>query len=389
LTSERQIHIIQTANIKQIYFNPQLSDDVSSPPAAKKAIETDSAERLKALPRSTATASVDPTDIQHHRRDWQSANRVYAETLRKSRELIRQVCAGNTEAVAGVQGVVGGLTGQLTDDAWLGLADLVTLKTSDQSPTLHGLNTCILALLVGRELEIAGEELQLLGTAALLHDVGEHRIPSQVRMKIDQLTRAEVKALRLHPQYGKEFIEQVNGLPPIVSEIIYQHHEHLDGSGYPRGLREADILPLAMILRVADEYSYLVNHPDPVKCLTPAQALSTLYVKRQQELSQKVVVALVHILSVYPPGTFVELSNGSIGLIMTVNYRDRLKPLVAVKPKPDSHDGLCIMDLSADPTCSISRTLQRWEVPEQLIASINPQQVLGFLLITEASRKRS
>jgi len=239
---------------------------------------------------------------------------------------------------------------------------------------------------VGRELELDPEDLRMVGLAGLLHDIGEQRLPSQIRWKTEPLTRPEKSLFELHPLYGKEILHGLPGVPNIVADIVAQHHENLNGTGYPRRLTDEQILPLAKIIRVVDEYQYLTNpreaqHPR----LQPNQALAELYVKRQQHLSMKVIIALVRVVSVYPPGTLVELSDGSLAIVLNTSSNESLRPTVMAYDRRDTDFDTRLIDLNEQRHLSISRIVMTSELPSDLAERITPEDALNHLLLPSLS----
>ena len=211
----------------------------------------------------------------------------------------------------------------------------------------------------------------MVGLAGLLHDIGEQRLPSQIRWKTEPLTRPEKSLFELHPLYGKEILHGLPGVPNIVADIVAQHHENLNGTGYPRRLTDEQILPLAKIIRVVDEYQYLTNpreaqHPR----LQPNQALAELYVKRPQHLSMKVIIALVRVVSVYPPGTLVELSDGSLAIVLNTSSNESLRPTVMAYDRRDTDFDTRLIDLNEQRHLSISRIVMTSELPSDLAERI-------------------
>ena len=108
-----------------------------------------------------------------------------------------------------------------------------------------------LACAIAREQGFPEERIEGLHIAALLHDIGKITLPSEYLAKPTMLSKEEKAVIRCHPEVGYEILKNIQ-FPWPVAEIVYQHHEHLDGSGYPRGLTDEDILPEAKILTVAD-----------------------------------------------------------------------------------------------------------------------------------------
>jgi HD-GYP domain-containing protein (c-di-GMP phosphodiesterase class II) len=383
LATPKQLQTIRSLKLDCLFYHPTLSDpesatvpDDTPPPTLTglhaliedEAISQPAERRLSVTPRLAL----------------QQANTLYSHTLRRSREALKQIADGKAIGAIGVKAIVSQFTQQLMQpEASLGVADVIHLNGMDQAQAVHGLNTCLLALLVGRDLELPANDLTLLGLAGLMHDVGEHRLQSSIRFKREPLTRAELKAFQRHPIYSKDLILELLSIPPEIAGIVEQHHEHLDGNGYPHGLSATQIHPLAQILAVVDEYQDLVSPQFTQDRLQPNQALSELYVKRQASLSIKVITALVRVLSVYPPGTLVELSDGSIGVVANVNPADRLRPIIVVYESTDQDLETRIVDLGDQSHLTILRMVQMSELAPAYLNRITPTEVLKFMLLTD------
>lgn len=387
IATPKQLQTIRTLKLDCLFYHPTLSDpELPIMPDTPPCPRPSGLHALQALiedqevtpPPAESKPAVTP------RAALQQANTLYGQTLRRSREALKQIADGQTVGAAGARAIVSQFTQQLLQsEASLGMADVMHLSGMDQAQAVHGVNTCLLALLVGRDLELSANDLTLLGLAGLMHDVGEHRLPSTIRFKREPLTRAELKVYQCHAIYSKDLILDLPSVPPEIAGIVEQHHERLDGTGYPQGASASQIHPLAQILAVVDEYQDLINPPFMQDRLQPNQALSELYVKREASLSIKVITALVRVLSVYPPGTLVELSDGSIGVVASVNAVDRLRPMVLVYEQAEQELGTRIVDLGNQLELSILRMVQMSELTPEYLNRITPAEVLRFMLVGE------
>jgi len=205
---------------------------------------------------------------------------------------------------------------------------LTQLKNKDEYTTMHSINVCVLSLLFGRHLGLKEQELRQLGFGALLHDVGKVRIPDSILNKPDTPTAAEMKLLKKHPVFGKAILESSEGVPPVAVEIAYAHHERFDGSGYPRGLGGKSIHPLAMLVSIADVYDAITSNRVYHTGISPHEALNMMYEWSPKSFPKSMVERFIRCLGIYPVGSIVELTNGSVGVVMTVNRDYHLYPLL-------------------------------------------------------------
>ncbi|WP_413700540.1 HD-GYP domain-containing protein [Psychromonas sp. KJ10-10] len=194
----------------------------------------------------------------------------------------------------------------------------------------HALNTTVLSMLLGNAMELSEQELLHLGLGAIFHDLGKNKIPTQIINNNPNISNAEQNYFKLHVRYGKEQINNFPNFPSSSLKIISQHHEYLDGSGYPDKLSGDQISKLTQIFSVANEYDNMCNPAGQHKQSTPYHTLSQLYKHRNKQLNKSVVGLLIKELGVYPPGCVVLLSNDKFALVMSVIKSNLLQPKVLI-----------------------------------------------------------
>ena len=149
-----------------------------------------------------------------------------------------------------------------SEEAYLGprvRALMVRLAERDGSTEEHTRRVAVLAAQVGEELKLPATTRRLLAVGGLLHDIGKLSVPLEILRKPAGLTDEEYAEIKRHPEAGRRLLEELGGFPPVVRDLVSDHHERLDGKGYPRGLA-ADELPLhTRILTVCDVYDALVS----------------------------------------------------------------------------------------------------------------------------------
>lgn len=388
--SPSDIATIRGLGLTQVACDPARSD-----PAALTAL---ACKQHRHEPQETAHASIllrhEPEPVQKKplpeeqlqasldcQRTLKRAGSAYVDVGRRSADVLKDVGAGREEAVTSGSRVIDSLAQLLLNDTTsMAIVNLLHFKDLHHATTLHALHVCILSMMVGRDFGLRPEDLRHLGMGALFHDVGEQRVPTQVLYKTTPLTRAERSFLHLHPQFGREIVAQIPSFPEPSADVILQHHERLDGSGYPRGLKDRHLSLLSKIVMVVDEYDVLINNPDPARNLTPTEALSHLYVHRQGKLAVDVIVALVRTLSVYPPGTLVELTDGSTGIVVSLNFEARVQPMVMLYDPDVSQDTPRIVNLAEHRALSITRSLRPKDIPPHVLDYLNPKRMAGYFV---------
>lgn len=197
------------------------------------------------------------------------------------------------------------------------------------SPTLisHSFNTLVLSILIGKHLRLADKELRELGVGALLHDLGMLFIASEIPDKPGPLDASERKTLELHAEAGFEEAARMGTIPPAAVEGIYQHHERLDGSGYPGGLAGDLVGPVARVVAVADVYDALVSKRPWREAYPEFRAVRSILPDGGSKFDSVVVSAFLSVVNLFPVGTPITLSDGRPARVVEPG-RNLFRPIV-------------------------------------------------------------
>jgi len=183
----------------------------------------------------------------------------------------------------------------------------------------HVVNTTIFSLKMALDMNLSEEDIQDTVAAALLHDIGFGKIEDYLRDKehdINLITENELKLVQTHSKQGYDAIAPLNERDKHIVEIILQHHEKADGSGYPNGLKESQQHLPARIISIVDVYEALI-HPRPFRdALAPPKGIGVILHDKGSEFSREMLKALISSLSIYPVGQTVLLNNGFIGKVI-------------------------------------------------------------------------
>lgn len=253
---------------------------------------------------------------------------VMAETHEKSVAAVERFITNfrkDSFTQEAIDGLVGDLLEQVEMDADL-LLNLTHMKSYDNYLFSHAVNVSIISILIGEQLGYAKEELNQLGVAALLHDIGMLKIAVETWRKTGTLTPSEYQEVRKHPEYGAEFLA---GMPEEIRAVAAQHHERYDGSGYPRGLKGSQINYKARIVALADVYEACISDRPYRERLTPQEAIK-LIVANQEGFDPQILKVFLLTMAVYPIGTFVRLNTGEIGKVIRVSKNQPFRPILSL-----------------------------------------------------------
>lgn len=226
---------------------------------------------------------------------------------------------------------------------------LTQIKNKDDYTAEHSLRVSVMSVALGRELDLLEQELEDLGVAGMLHDVGKVRIPNEILNKEGALSSEEYEIIKTHTTAGRKLLMSKSDVPPVTVDVAYCHHEQPNGKGYPRGVTAEKIPYFAKIVAVVDAFDAITSDRVYSKGRSVLEALRILYDCRGQHFDEEIVRALIRLIGIYPPGHIAELSSGEVGIILSCPPRNKLRPKLIVVRNPDKK--LCperIMDLSVE-----------------------------------------
>ncbi len=199
----------------------------------------------------------------------------------------------------------------------------------------HSVNSTILSIIMGEYLKTPPHRLIELGNACLLHEIGMLKLPGELRRSTKALSDEERKVIVTHTVIGYRILKGISA-PENVAMAAIEHHERMDGSGYPRNLIGDKINSYARIIAVACSYDAIVSkRPFRSSALDGHSAIKDLLQKNRKQYDDRVLKALIYTLSVYPVGTAVLLSNQSKGIVVKTDPEKPRCPVVRVTVDPD------------------------------------------------------
>ncbi|MCO6059665.1 DUF3391 domain-containing protein [Pseudomonas sp. MOB-449] len=375
-----QIRALQALDLQCLRYDPSRSDceplplpatadaQPDAPPVEDPQVRARQARVEKLRQLRQRVAEVD-------RRFIQASQQVKTlnQTLRsRPEEAVKQAGAIVVELVDTLLGepgaVLHSITGKAAEDSYF-----------------HALNVTVLALLLGRQLGLDTEACHSLGLGALLHDIGKLEVPSKVLLKSEPLTRPEQQLLQLHTDFGLKMGQRLM-LDDEVLRIIHEHHEHCDGSGYPRGLREASIGRLSKLVAIANQFDNLCNPLDPRSALSPHEALALMFKQQRSRFDEVALKAFIRAMGIYPPGSLVQLEDERYALVLGGNPTQPLKPtLILHDPAVPKQEAL-ILDLEQEPGLAIARSLRPAQLPLEVLEYLSPRRQLSYFIEPQPGR---
>ena len=211
---------------------------------------------------------------------------------------------------------------------------VATLRSVDEYTFVHSLNVCLYSVMLGAALAYDPATLRNLAMGALLHDIGKVNYADLVR-RAGPLSPEEFAALQQHTTDGYHMLREHDGVDLLSAHMAYQHHERLDGSGYPRALKDKQILPFARIAAVADMFDAMTGDRPYKTGSPPHAAMDELVQQAGDKLDAYLVHQFAQRVAVYPTGSIVALSDRRIGVVCGQTDRGPNRPRVRVLTDAD------------------------------------------------------
>ncbi|MDS1029731.1 HD-GYP domain-containing protein [Bacillota bacterium LX-D] len=210
------------------------------------------------------------------------------------------------------------------------IVNMTDIRTTDDYTYSHCVNVCVLSLLLGVSLNLTEANLNLLGIGALMHDIGKVMIPEDILNKPGKLTDVEYELMKKHTTFGYEILSKQRDIHKLSARIAWEHHERIDGSGYPRGLTKKEIHRYSQIVAMADVYDALVSPRIYKKAYLPHEAYEYIAGCGNHIFDYDLVQAFLFHLAPYPKGTIVRLSTGQIGIVVDLINKLTIRPIVTI-----------------------------------------------------------
>jgi HD-GYP domain-containing protein (c-di-GMP phosphodiesterase class II) len=262
-------------------------------------------------------------------REVERATLVQGETLGALRDALTAVRANQTLDAGSIAQAIDAMTQSVlrNPDA---LMLLSRLREKGDYAHSHSLDTAVYMACFGRFLELSVEYISLLGCLGLMQDIGKLRVADEILRKYERLTQAELEQARRHVEHSADILNATPGLPPQLAELALLHHERHDGSGYPKGLKGAQIGMIGSIAAIVDTFDALTSARPYAQAVSPSAALNMLYKWRGTFFDAALVEQFIRCIGIFPLGCVVELNSGELGIVIGQHSERRLQPRVMI-----------------------------------------------------------
>ncbi|MFM2483005.1 HD-GYP domain-containing protein [Celerinatantimonas sp. YJH-8] len=354
--SQDQIDIIRNLGLAYVLVDPSKSDCAPLPPRSEKYSTLPITPPIEEHPPLTkevmlAKEQQTMTGIERYHFSLKRTQERLDAVLDELDKLYQGNHIENNELEKTGEKLVSSLLGHIDTNASI-MIHSIEQATSCSSTTEHSLNVAVLSMLLAKTAARDFNEIKLIGLAGLYHDIG--KVLDKDNLRVNK-----------HPQLACEVLVKAGICNQPLATIIMQHHEFLDGSGYPQRLIDEQIHPLAQLLAIANYYDNLCRSNEQKDAKSPLTALALMYRNYRGQLNNDYICLLTRLLGIYPPGSWLKLNSEQFAQVSAVNSDKLLYP--CVKVYSENSEQYELIDLGDEQTeYYIDKPIAIDELPESL-----------------------
>ncbi|KXJ60999.1 MAG: metal-dependent phosphohydrolase [Alteromonas sp. Nap_26] len=313
-------NIIDTLKVKGILV-VEVDMSKSKLPKQEPIIETTPVEE----PEETAKEHTKKVSTPVGREAINDANDLYESAVNIQSNFLKALKSGAVKDLSPMESLSQSLIESVFDNKDA-LSCLTMIKDTDQYLLEHSINCSVLGGIFCEYLGYDIDTIEQVSLGILLMDIGMSSLPDEIRDNTGVFSSSDWEVMKTHVEIGVDLVEQFGDISDLSLSIIAQHHERMDGMGYPKGLVGEEISEFARIAAIVDAYDAMTSNRRYKDSITPTQALKRL--TTSENLDQDLVKQFIQCIGVHPVGSLVRLKSGKLGIVSKLNPKDPVSPHV-------------------------------------------------------------
>ena len=308
--NEDVIRKIVDAGIKHVYIDTGRGKDVEDAPTVGQVNENlNKSLEQEVGAENTARAPVE-TSVEIGR-----ARNIYREANSIIKNLMRDIRLGKQVEVEAIEPIAENIMDSIFRNPHA-LTSVTRIKTRDEYTFMHSVSVAGLMVSFARAMDMPQDDIIEITKGALLHDIGKIMVPEEVLNKPDKLNDEEYEIMKSHVVHSREILMEMPGVTCTCMDAVCMHHERIDGTGYPLGLKGDQINTVGQMSAVVDVYDALTSVRVYKDAWEPTLTLKKMLEWSPDHFTTDLIQQFIRCLGIYPVGSLVELESGRVGLVM-------------------------------------------------------------------------
>ncbi len=319
---EKIIQKIAGCGIRELYIDTDKGSDADAPS------EEDVSRDIQAELDKIGQRKPERRCLVPLRQEINKAEAIKKEAKQTVRNIMEEARFGKRITTEKVEPVVEKMIESIlrNQDA---LICLGRIKEADEYTYMHSMSVCVLMISFGKYLGFSDRQLKEAGIGAMLHDVGKMKVPLKILNSRRPLSDGELNQIKRHVEYSNVLLEETGGIADISVILASEHHERVDGTGYPNGLKGDQISFYGQAAAIADVYDAMTSRRCYQRRYEPTEVLKKLF-EWSTHYNPDLVQHFIRCIGIYPVGSLVRLQSGLLAVVIQHTDKDLLHPLVRV-----------------------------------------------------------
>jgi len=322
IKDDKTIKQIAGLGVRELYIDTLKGLDVIDAPTETE-VNAEIEHKMIAMVQQAKPVTTSAT----LREELKKSKKVYSEANKIISNIMHDVRIGRQIEVEQIEPVVGKMANSIlrNKDA---LLSLCRIKSKDDYTFLHSVSVGALLISFAHALDFNHDIIKQLGVGGMLHDIGKTKVPDEILNKPGKLTEEEFVIMKSHVVHGCSILRKSPGISQISFDVTAQHHERFDGSGYPLGLKNAEMSVYGQMAAIVDVYDAITADRCYHKGMEPTVAVRKMFEWSKFHFNPKLLRTFIRTVGIYPVGTLVRLESGKIGVVIEQCETDMTRPLV-------------------------------------------------------------
>ncbi len=338
IKSDKDIERMVGHGIRELYIDPAKGFDVDDAPTQTEA------EAVINRKMAAVVEPIKPVEPVSLHEELVNARRVRDEATKVIGDMMLGVRHGKKVEMARLDPVVRQMSDSIlrNKDA---LLSLCRIKEKDNYTFLHSLSVGALLMNFTRAAHLKPGDMVLVGTGGMLHDIGKTMVPDRILNKPGTLTPDELTTMQMHVQHGRNILSDARDITQTSFDVVAQHHERYDGSGYPLKLKGEEMSVYGQMASIVDVYDAMTSDRVYRMGMDPTLAVRKMFEWSRAHFDPKLIQLFVRTIGIYPVGTLVMLESKRIAIVLNQDGRDLTRPVLRVVYDADKRCYLAPQDI--------------------------------------------